>query len=141
MSRSKSKLIDLFRSSSPLIFQLNIDEKDVLKVARYREHLDKRSYCNLEQRHPSKTRTAFLQNLKKNFIERCHAQRGVIRRRGCEAPSLMAAPVRTNTSESSDSSSTHNFWGGVCECKQTLCLSRRSHIHPKLSTRCRSIYF
>ena len=62
-------------------------------------------------------------------------------RRGCEAPSLMAAPVRTNTSESSDSSSTHNVWGGDCECKQTLCLSRRSHIHPKLSTRCRSIYF
>ena len=60
-------------------------------------------------------------------------------RRGCEAPSAMAAPVRTNTSESSDSSSTHNFWGGDCECKQTLCLSRRSHIHPKLSTRCRSI--
>ena len=62
-------------------------------------------------------------------------------RRGCEAPSLMAAPVRTNTSESNDSSSTHNFRGGDCECKQTLCLSRRSHIHPKLSTRCRSIYF
>ena len=60
-------------------------------------------------------------------------------RRGCEAPSLTAAPVRTNSSESSDSSSTHNFWGGDCKCKQRLCLSRRSHIYPKLSTRCRSI--
>ena len=38
--------------------------------------------------------------------------------------------------ESSDSSSMHNFEGGDCECKQTLCLSRRSRIRPKLSTRC-----
>ena len=71
----------------------------------------------------------------KRFSPLCRA----VKRRGCEAPSAMAAPVRTNTSESSDSSSTHNFWGGDYECKQTLCLSRRSHIHPKLSTRSRSI--
>ena len=31
-------------------------------------------------------------------------------------------------SESSDSSFTHNFRGGGCECKQTLCLRRRSRI-------------
>ena len=42
-------------------------------------------------------------------------------------------------SESSDSPSTHNFRGGDCECKQTLCLSKRSRIHPKRSSRCRSI--
>ena len=45
------------------------------------------------------------------------------------------------SSESSDSSSMHNFGGGGCECKQTLCLSSRSRIHPKLSTRCKSISF
>ena len=42
-------------------------------------------------------------------------------------------------SESSDSSSTHNFRGGDCGRKQTLCLSRRSCIHSKISTRSRSI--
>ena len=36
-------------------------------------------------------------------------------------------------SGSSDSSSTHNFRGDDRECKQRLCLSRRSRIHPKLS--------
>ena len=42
-------------------------------------------------------------------------------------------------SESSDSSSTNNFLGGGCECKQTLCLNKRSRNHPKISTWCRPI--